>query len=169
MSDRKSLAVIGDDLDALLDTRDGCDDPDVLAQIEVAIAAASLDLEKKVDGYAYALSKWKSEVERYEKEGDLLYAKARKYEKRIDWAEGLLFQFLKDHNQTEIDGECQGFKLVKNPPAVLITDEGIIPAKFMEIVPASTRIRKAEIAVALKAKVVVPGAELVQGERLKRK
>lgn len=169
MSDKKSLAVIGDDLDALLDTREGCEDPAMLTQIDAAIAAASQNLEKKVDATAYVLSKWKSEATRYDAEADRLYGKAQAYNKRIDWLEGLVLQFLKDHEQTELAGEFNSFVIAKNPPALHILDEEMIPAKYVEVIPATMRIQKDEIKAALKLGIKIAGAELTQGERLKRK
>lgn len=169
MTETKTLAVIGDDLEALFDTLDGCEDPAMRAEIEVAIAASAQDLTHKVDSTAYMLGKWESEEARYKAEANRLYGKATTLEGRSRWLKGTILKFLKDHGQPELAGEFNRFVIVKNPPALNITDPGAIPAKYMDLIPASTRIRNDELKAALKLGVIVPGAELTRGERIERK
>lgn len=169
MTETKSLAVIGDDLEALFDTRDGCEDPAMLAEIDIAIAWAAQDLSKKVDSTAYMLSKWASEADRFKAEADRLYVKSNALKMRSTWLKGTILQFLKSHGQPELKGEFNRFVIAKNPPALNITDADIIPAKYIELVPATTRIHNDELKAALKLGVIVPGAELTRGERIERK
>lgn len=169
MTETKTLAVIGDDLEALFDTLDGCEDPAMRAEIEVAIAAASQDLTHKVDSTAYLLSRWESEEARYKVEADRLYDKATTLKNRIAWRKGTILKFLKDHGQPEIAGKFNRFVIAKNPAKLNITDADAIPAKYLDVIPATMQVRNDELKAALKLGVIVPGAELTRGERIERK
>lgn len=56
-------------------------------------------------------------------------------------------------------------RLRNNPPAVVVDDESLIPARWRRTETVTTILR-AEIAAALKAGERVPGARLEQGKRL---
>ncbi len=66
----------------------------------------------------------------------------------------------------KVEGEASALKLQANPPSVIITDLEQIPAAYRTIVPETWTPNKSEIAKALKAGVVVPGADLSEGKRL---
>jgi hypothetical protein len=158
-----------DELQALWDTRDGADDPAVIAAIDELIAQNLSDLAVKVDGMYEFLSRSEAESERLGKEAKLLQARKSAIDKRAEYIETKVMEFLKFHELQELKGEFHRLVRRLNPPAVKIVDEGALPARFMTIIPAQFVVNKAEIAKALKAEQSVPGAELTRGERIERK
>lgn len=65
----------------------------------------------------------------------------------------------------ELRGRAYGFKIVKNPPRVVVDDFEKIPAQFIREKTIRTPAL-AELAVALKNGELVPGVHLEQGERI---
>ena len=100
------------------------------------------------------------------KEAETEMARRRKsLENSVKWLKDYLKANMEHTGITKI--ECPYFKLSvqKNPPAVAILDEDVIPAEFKEKV-ISWKIDKTGIKNAIKAGKSVAGAELVNGTRL---
>lgn len=60
-------------------------------------------------------------------------------------------------------------KFVKNPPAVVITDEKAVDARYLTIIPQTTKVNKNAIKDDLKNGIELPYAHLEQKERLQLK
>ena len=60
-------------------------------------------------------------------------------------------------------------KWVKNPPAVVITDESQVDARYLTIIPQTTKVNKNAIKDDLKNGIELPYAHLEQKERLQLK
>jgi len=86
-------------------------------------------------------------------------------ENRVKWMKAYLKENMERTGISKI--ECPYFKLSiqKNPAAVNILDETIIPADFKEQI-ISWKIDKTAIKEALKNGAAVPGAEITNGTRL---
>lgn len=81
-----------------------------------------------------------------------------------------LREYLKSNMQrcgiSEIKSPYLCIKLQKNPPSVNLVDESVIPDIY-KTVEVATKISKTEIKAAIQAGIEVPGAQLIQDERLK--
>ena len=64
-----------------------------------------------------------------------------------------------------LDSPFLALRVQANPPAVVVEDEGMLPARFTETV-TTVKVLKAEIGKALKAGEIVFGAHLEQTTRL---
>ena len=60
-------------------------------------------------------------------------------------------------------------KFVKNPPAVVITDEKAVDARYLTVIPQSFKVNKNAIKDDLKNGIELPYAHLEQKERLQLK
>lgn len=69
-------------------------------------------------------------------------------------------------NKTEIKTALFSAKFVKNPPAVVITDESKVDARYLTIIPQTTKVNKNALKDDLKNGVELPYAHLEAGERL---
>ena len=69
-------------------------------------------------------------------------------------------------NKTEIKTPLFSAKWVKNPPSVVITDESKVDARYLTIIPQTTKVNKNAIKDDLKNGIELPYAHLEQGRRL---
>lgn len=60
-------------------------------------------------------------------------------------------------------------KWVKNPPSVVITNEKAVDARYLTIIPQTTKVNKNAIKDDLKNGIELPYAHLAQGRRLELK
>jgi hypothetical protein len=146
-SDDLPAAVIADTLEAL------AGDFDAKA---IQVAKFILSLEANADAVKESA---KATAER-----------AARIQKRADSIRAYLQFHMEALQRPHIDGLDITLKLKKNPPAVVITDEFSIPAKFwIDPEPPPKRLDRKAIKEALQAKERVDGAFLDQGERLEIK
>lgn len=102
--------------------------------------------------------------------GKAMLERAARLEKRAQSIRDYMLFQLQFAQVTKI--ECPWFviQVKKNPPAVVIDDEAAIPEAFkVQPEPPPPRPDKAKIRDALKAGEEVPGARLVQSERVEVK
>ena len=69
-------------------------------------------------------------------------------------------------NKTELKTPLFTAKWVKNPPSVVITDESKVDARYLTIIPQTTKVNKNAIKDDLKNGIELPYAHLEQGRRL---
>ena len=102
--------------------------------------------------------------------GKAMLARAERIRKRADSIRNYLLFQLEFAQVTKI--ECPWFtiSIKRNPPAVVIDDEHALPPEFIvQPEPPAPRPDKAAIKDAIKAGRDVPGARLVQSDRLEIK
>ena len=102
--------------------------------------------------------------------GKAMLARAERLRKRAESIRQYMLFQLEFAGVSKI--ECPWFviRVRKNPPAVVIDDEKAIPPRFIvQPEPPAPRPDKAAIRDALKAGEAVPGARLVQSDRLEIK
>ena len=100
------------------------------------------------------------------KEAEQKMAKRRKaIENRAQWMKDYLKHNMEASGITKIESPWFRLAIQKNPEAVEITDENMLPDEFKTEV-VTTKIDKAAIKQVIKDGVSVPGAMLMQGTRL---
>ncbi|MDD5580517.1 MAG: siphovirus Gp157 family protein [Methylobacter sp.] len=151
-----------------LSALDALTDPEMDLPAEVindTLEALTDEIEDKAVNVAKFLRNMETTTQAI-KEAEAAMAKRRKtLENRINWMKAYLKDNMERTGITKV--ECPYFKLSLqvNPPAVAILDEAAIPAEFKEPI-LSWKIDKMAIKEAIKHGDVVPGADLVNGNRL---
>ena len=90
-------------------------------------------------------------------------------ENRINSLKAYVKRCMEMMGREELQAGTHTIKLQKNPPAVVVDDESLIPARFFEIIPATTRLDKKAVAAAIKAGESVDGVHLASGISLRIK
>lgn len=131
-----------------------------LQPIEGAIAAKGQNI------VAFVLN-LEAEAVAIERAAQKLKFRADSLSRRSDSLTSYLYRNMKALGISEIKANDGTFKakIVKNPPAVEIF--GPIPAEYEKVIPEQRVPDKNKIKDELKAGVIIEGARLVQGERLK--
>jgi hypothetical protein len=94
-------------------------------------------------------------------------ARRDRIQRQADWLRGYLFVQMQASGITRIACPYFTLSIKKNPPKVVITDPGKVPADlYVYPVAPDPYPNKAAIAAKLKAGEAVDGAHLEQGERL---
>ena len=147
------------------------------AQIQQMIEEGSDDLsgiletvegaiEEKLEGYAMVIRNIESDVEGLKGEEKRLADRRKTMENGIKrMKENMQFAMSSTGNQ-KIKGEKFTFTVQKNPPALKVLDESLIPIEFVAVTTISTVDKKA-IMEHLKAGSHVPGTQISQGESLR--
>ena len=158
-----SLWAIVEEMQCLLDTREGMDPQDpnfpaISAEIDAQIEAQI----RKVSGIhafrAHALAM----AGRCDLMQSTYLAARLSWERTVDRLEEYVKSTMEHAGKKELEGDGLKIRLKANPPSVVIVDEALIPWEFREVVtpPPVEKIVKAKIAKALKAGIDVPGADL---------
>jgi len=139
---------------------EGADDlSGILETVEGAI-------EEKLEGYAMVIRNIESDVEGLKGEEKRLADRRKTMENGIKrMKENMQFAMSSTGNQ-KIKGEKFTFTVQKNPPALKVLDESLIPIEFVAVTTISTVDKKA-IMEHLKAGSHVPGTQISQGESLR--
>lgn len=135
------------------------------------ILHALTTLEGQIEGKAISIA---NIIKQIEAEADVI----KNEEKRLalrrrsrENAVGSMKSYLQGvMTQLDIDSlksPTRSIKIQNNPPSVYVFDEDKIPGKFLTLVPEHYEVNKKLVADALKAKEVVPGAELTVGRSLR--
>jgi hypothetical protein len=99
--------------------------------------------------------------------GKAMLARAERVEKRAEGIRAYLLFQCQANGISRIDSPQFTVSVRKNPPAVVIDDEAQLPAEYrVAPPPPPPRIDRTAISKALKDGVPVPGARLIQTERL---
>jgi len=143
--------------------------PEDATEEQVSLALASLEGQIAVKGQniaAFVLN-LEAEAEAIEGAAKKLTARAALLNRKKEGLRHYLFANMKALGISEIKANDGTFraKIVKNPPAVEIT--GPIPAAYEKVIPEQRVPDKVKLRDELKAGVIIEGATLVQGERLK--
>ena len=143
--------------------------PEEATEDEVRAALAPLEghiAHKGQNIVAYCLN-LNAEADAIERAAAKLKSRADSIKRRQESLKAYLFHNMKALAITEIKANDGTFraKIVKNPPAVEIT--GPIPSEYEKVIPEQRVPDKNKLRDDLKEGVLIEGARLVQGERLK--
>jgi len=136
-------------------------------QIEQALVLIKDQITVKGQNIAAFVLNLEAEAEAIERVAEKLKGRAAVLRHKKEGLRAYLHANMKLLGISEIKANDGTFKakIVKNPPAVEIT--GSLPPEFERIIPEQRVPDKDKIRAELKAGVLLSGARLVQGERLK--
>ena len=136
-------------------------------QIADTLAALEGDIESKAIAVAQFARNLEASGAAIREAAKAMLTRADRIEKRAEsLRQYLLFQ-MQAAGITRV--ECPWFTLAirRNPPSVVVDDEAAVPQEFrVQPEPPPPRLDRTAIARALKSGADVPGARLVQSERL---
>lgn len=137
-------------------------DPEVMKDTLDSIEDA---VENKAENIAKLIRNLESDVSAYKEEEDRLKTKRQSTENKVKWLKTYLEDNMKLTGKTKFKSGMFNFSIQKNPASVNITDERIIPDKFL--IQQPPKVDKTSLKEALKNGIEVPGAELKQTEGLR--
>jgi len=144
------------------------DDPLIPQEaITSAMAIVEGDIAVKSQNIAVILNSMDSDITILEAEIKRLTNRKTAIDKGKKWLKGYLQEQLEKIGQKQLKTPMFTISIQNNPPAVQVTDEKAIPAKFLTIIPQTTVPDKKLIAAALKAGENVAGCEIVQEKSLR--
>lgn len=146
----------------LLDT-EGADQE----SLNMALAEIGTEIESKAQNIAYIIRGMESDTVAIKEEEKRLADRRKAIENRIKWLKDNIKEHMQLTNIDKIKTATVTIALQNNPPAVNITDQEQIPAKYLTVIPEQYVADKKAIASAIKAGEGVPGAELTQGQSLR--
>ncbi len=121
---------------------------------------------QKRDRVALFMRRLESEAEYRRGEAKRLEASAKKMERLAEQMKFGIKTFMQMNDIVKAEGEVYTFALRKNPPSCKIVREEDLPPEFVEYKPTPN---KQKILIALKEGKEVPGAVMVQSDRLEVK
>jgi hypothetical protein len=131
------------------------------------------EIQIKAQNVAYFVRNLESTADAIDEAVERMQARAKALRGRIASTKDYLRFQMNAAGITKIEGPMVRVAVRQNPPAVVVDDEGSLPARFMVMSPPppppQPRPDKKAIADALKAGETVPGAHLERGERLEVK
>lgn len=131
---------------------------DTLESIDGALA-------DKLESYAMLIRNIESDVEGLKAEEKRLADRRKTMENGIKRMKTAMQDAMLSTGQQKIQGEKFTFTIQKNPPALKVVDESLIPKEFF--VPAAPTIDKKAIMEQLKNGTKIAGAEITQGESMR--
>ena len=117
-------------------------------------------MPNKADGYHHIIEDLKSQAEVWNNRAAVLTRIAKAFISYTDRLKYTVKMACLEMGVEELVGNDFKWKLVNNAPSLIIDNDGLIPAKFKEVVQ-TTKLRSDLIKEALKNGEVVPGAKLV--------
>lgn len=165
-----TLYGIEEELDARLNTIDLVDqeDAELRAEIEQEIAQLVAAEKSKVDGVCRMLAHFEAQAQFATDEAKRLTQRKRQFEIAGERLERCARIAMEIAGKQQLDGNTSRLKLRLNPPAVLITNAEAVPSAY-QIVKTDVSIDKGAIKRAIQSGLDVPGAELIQSDRLERR
>lgn len=131
---------------------------------QARIDALEMEREKKALHIACAVKSLESELQAVSEEEARLKARVRSLRARAEWYRTYLAQWLAA-GESFRDGRVK--VTVKESTATEIVDETAIPLEFVEVIPASEKVKRALILNVLRAGDTVPGARLITNKYIK--
>ena len=164
-----SLFILAGEYRALLATlADGDFDANTVAD---TIEASGLDddLSTKAQNIEYVARSLEADKPAMLAEVERLLARMASRDKAAQGLRDYLLAGMRTANKDKIESPMFTFSVRKNPPAVLLEDEKLLPAEYWrtpEPKPPVAAPDKGAIKTALQVGTDVPGAKLVQGFKL---
>jgi len=133
------------------------------ATIADTLEAESGEIEQKIIAVAAMIRNLESDAEQIKQAAQQMLDRAKPMQARAERLKEYLKTCMTTANVAK--APCPWFvvTLAKNPAAVSVTDESLIPADYFKTIPASRQLDKSSVAAAIKAGTTVPGASLVSG------
>lgn len=141
------------------------DEPGLRAELEEQIARLVAAEISKVDGIARMLAHFEFQADLAASEIKRLQLRKKSFENSRERLESCARLALDLCGKTRLEGETSTISLQKNPPAVFISDFAALPDEYIHIEVSQTPDKDA-IKRAIRSGSNVPGAELIQTERL---
>jgi Siphovirus Gp157 len=139
-------------------------------EIKDTLEALEGDIKEKAVQVAAMTRNLDASAEAIREAGLAMLARADRLERRADSIRSYLLFHCQVAGITRIESPWFVVRVCKNPPSVVIDDEILIPAELMVTPdPPPKRPNKMAIGAKLKAGEDVPGARLMQTERLEIK
>lgn len=124
------------------------------------------EIEVKIEGMGKMIAMLEGDAESLEHEITRLKKRLESRDNRIAKIKSYLKQQMIFMGKQKVSTPTFTVSIRNNPPALRITDESLIPASYMTIIPESKELNKSAIKESLKQGKEVPGAELTQGNSL---
>lgn len=136
-------------------------------QIQLALAALEGQIAVKGQNISAFILNLGAEAEAIDNAADKLKARAAVLKHKQERLRAYLYSNMKNLGISEIKANDGTFKakIVRNPPSVEII--GSIPPEYEKVIPEQRIPDKKKLGDELKAGVLIAGARLIQGERLK--
>ena len=125
----------------------------------------SLAFESKALGVNYYIKELNAFVAMAKEEAKRVTALAKAAEKRADQLKRYIKNCMEQAEIYELKTDTVTFKIKKNPPAVSIDNEEIVPPKY-RVVEVVKKIDNRQLLTDLKAGKEIDGCTLTQGTRL---
>lgn len=124
------------------------------------------DLEEKATNTIMVCRNLKATAAAIKEAEAAMSARRKAIENRAAHLEKGVFDAMLETGISRIDSPYFALSIANNPGAVDVFEPGLLPADYMREIPAYEEPDKALIAKALKSGFDVPGARLVQSQRL---
>ncbi len=139
---------------------DGIDVLDTLEANQEAI-------NDKAEGYAKIIKMVEGHVATHKEEIKRLQGNVQSFENNIKRLKENVFQSMNDLGVKKIDGQLFKFSIQKNPAALEVLDDSVIPQGYF--IQSAPTLDKTAIKEELKLGHEIPGVQLTQGESLRIK
>lgn len=159
----KSLYEIQDHLQALFDSVDMIDSPELREQAELDIQRYLEASVRKVDGVANYLSLCEGQQATTKAEIKRLEERAAAWEAREERVRKYVQDVMEKAGEKKLEGQTNTFLLRAAPASVVILDEAEIPAEFKRTT-VTVQVDKDAIKKAINAGQDVSGADLSMGK-----
>ena len=142
-------------------------DDDERAALVSALDEAGGDFRDKAEAVAKFIRNCEADAETIRAEELRLAGKRQSLNRKAENLTSYIEAMMMMTGQRELKAGIFDMKFVKNPPSIIVIDESVIPREYFTT-PEPTLSRQA-LKDAIRAKVVIPGIEITQQERLKIK
>jgi len=159
------LYELTDEWNAALEALQDAETPEEEAEAHERLASIAEPLETKLENIAKVRATLLAEAEAYKAEAERLTARRKTRENAADRLKSYAESGMREAGIREVKGQVFVLKIQKNPPSVLIDDEGKIPKTYL--VPQDPKLDKRNILAALKAGQDVPGCSIQQTESIR--
>lgn len=138
-----------------------------LPMIEEALQSVEDAIEVKAQNIALFIRDLDDEANIIQAEEKRLYARRKALENKRDGIKSFLLQAMDHMEMPKIKTNIYTISCQNNPATVAITDESLIPDRFLTLIPASYQVRKKDVLDAWKNGETVPGSMISQGRSLR--
>lgn len=126
-----------------------------------------LALEKKAENIIHFCANLDSFTEAAKAEEKRIAERRKAAENRVSRLKEYVKHCMERADRTTVSAGTHTIKIQKNPPKVVVTDEGAIPPGFFTVIPQTLQLNKTRLAEKLKLGEVIPGAKLEQGTSIR--